>query len=306
MNIAVVGSYGVGVTMRTARVPDPGETISGGELSTGHGGKGSNQAVAASRLGARVSFLTAVGDDAAASSAIELWEDEGIDASGVVRIPGAATMTGIILLESSAENRIIIAPGALDSLSAADVAAREADIAAADALIVCLEIPLDAAREALRIARGAGILTVLNPAPAREIPAEMLRDVDILTPNLTEAQVLTGDHAASAPELVERLQELTGSRVVLTMGDQGSLVADDSGVHRIDPVTPEHVVDTTGAGDSFTAAITVAVLEGDSLHAAAARAASVGAHVVARHEVIPALPHRSELDQDLWPPLPPT
>ena len=324
MRIAVVGSYGVGLTMRTARFPEPGETLTGGVFRAGHGGKGSNQAVAARRLGAEISLLTAVGDDASASTARDLWADEGIDVSGILTVPDAATMTGVIIVDEGAENRIVIAPGALDHFSAEDVRARAGLIESADALIVCLEIPMETACEALRIGREAGVLTVLNPAPARPVPSDIFSCIDVITPNLTEAKALLEEHgshglgaesgsgadetsSAGADEEAERLalalHEITGSQVVLTLGGDGSVVADSRGARLVAPQPPVDLVDTTGAGDSFTAALTVSLIEGDDLETSARRAAAVGAHVVAHNEVVPALPHRTELSAQLWPPL---
>lgn len=309
MRVAVVGSYGVGETMRTKRFPGPGETVTEGVLSVGHGGKGSNQAVAARRLGAEVSLLTAVGQDAAAEAAFDLWRREGIDASQVVEVQGANTMTGMIIVDEEAENRIVIAPGALDRLTAADVRSRRKLIESADALIVCLEIPIDAATEAVRVGREAGVLTVFNPAPARSVPDEIFDFIDVMTPNLSEARAILGKNTSAADtdpmyavsELAVALQTKTGADVVLTNGGDGSIVADSQGARVVAPHPPVELVDTTGAGDSFTGALTVALVEGSDLETAAERAAEVGAFVVGRHEVVPSLPHRSELSDLLWP-----
>lgn len=309
MRVAVVGSYGVGETMRTKRFPGPGETVTEGVLSVGHGGKGSNQAVAARRLGAEVSLLTAVGQDAAAEAAFDLWRREGIDASQVIEVQGANTMTGMIIVDEEAENRIVIAPGALDHLTAADVRSRRKLIESADALIVGLEIPIDAATEAVRVGREAGVLTVFNPAPARSVPDEIFDFIDVMTPNLSEARaILCKDTSAAdsdpmyaVSELAVALQARTGADVVLTNGGDGSIVADFQGARVVAPHPQAELVDTTGAGDSFTGALTVALVEGSDLETAAERAAEVGAFVVGRHEVVPSLPHRSELSDLLWP-----
>ncbi|MBW1638479.1 ribokinase [Microbacterium resistens] len=297
MKVTVAGGYGVGLVMRVHRAPEAGESLSDGVLSRGHGGKGSNQAVAARRLGAGVALLTAVGDDAAGADAQRLWAQEGIDATGVRVVPDASTMTGFIVVDATGENRIIIAPGALEALTPEDAEAQRATIAGSDALIVSLEVPAAFAGAALRIAREEGVLTVFNPAPAKDVPADLWAAADIVTPNLTEARALLGigDEAAPSHELASQLRARLGADVVLTLGGEGSVVADASGIRPVAAVAPDRVVDTTGAGDAFTAALTVGRLATGSLAAAAAFAAHAGAHTVARPDVIPALPRRDEL-----------
>ena len=301
MRVAVVGSYGVGMTMRLPRVPTAGETLPVGEFSSGHGGKGSNQAVAAARLGADVTFLTAVGDDAMGAAARELWRAEGIDASAVVTIPHAATMVGMILVEPSGENRIVIAPGSLDHLTPDHVEAFRPQLAAADLAVVSLEIPLRSAVAALRAARDAGTRTLLNPAPAQPIPDDVWPLVDVVTPNRTEAAILLGhqpDSDEPAEALAAELHAKGVASVVVTLGSDGALLLDSTGSRRIAAVPPRVVVDTTGAGDAFTAGLAVELARGESLDSAARFAAHVGAHTVSIAEVIPALPRRADLSDD--------
>ncbi|MEW2571616.1 ribokinase [Streptomyces sp. NPDC047070] len=298
MKIAVVGSYGAGLTMRVPRAPSAGETVSGGTFDPGPGGKGSNQAVAAARLGAEVALLTAVGDDDFGRAARELWRAEGVGAEHVVTSL-APTMVGFILVEPSGENRIAIAPGALDELDAAAVERFRAEIAAADILVVSMEIPEEAVAAALRTGRETGTRTLLNPAPARPLPEECWPLIDVITPNQTEAPVLLGlgeDHGLDDEDLVRALRERTGGIAVLTRGGQGALVAEESGVTSVPPHPPTAVVDTTGAGDSFTAALAVALAEGLPAARAAAFAAVAGSHTVSVAGVIPALPTRDQLD----------
>jgi ribokinase len=307
MRIAVVGSYGVGMTMRLPRVPTAGETLPGGEFSSGHGGKGSNQAVAAARLGAEVAFLTAVGDDSMGTDARELWQAECIDASAVVTIPQTSTMVGMILVEPSGENRIVIAPGALDHLTPEHVDAFRPHLADVDLVVVSLEIPLATAVAALRCAHEAGTRTLLNPAPAQPVPDDVWPLVDVVTPNRSEAAILLG-HAPDSDEPAEALATELHAKgvgsVVVTLGSEGALLHDDTGTRRVRAVTPRAVVDTTGAGDSFTAGLAVELARGESLDAAARFAARVGAHTVSIAEVIPALPRRSDLDPDPAPAAP--
>jgi ribokinase len=297
MKIAVVGSYGAGLTMRVPRAPVAGETLSGGVFASGHGGKGSNQAVAAARLGAEVSFLTAVGRDQFGEAARQLWADEGIDASGV-RTTDSATMVGFILVDDDGENRIVIAPGALDDLTPDDVAAFADRIAEADLLIVSLEIPLPVAVAALRIGHERGVRTLLNPAPAAPLPDEAWQWIDILTPNASEARTLTGadpDAVATPDELIDRLRDRFAGTIVLTLGDQGSVIDHDGQRSHMPPVRVEKVVDTTGAGDCFTGALAVALVRGDDLPDAVRFAAAASAHTVGIAEVIPALPYPDDV-----------
>ncbi|MEU6269242.1 ribokinase [Saccharopolyspora shandongensis] len=298
MRIAVVGSYGTGMTMRTSRMPGRGETLSGAAFSLGPGGKGSNQAIGAARLGAEVSLLTAVGDDVLGAQGRELWRREGVDASAVVTVD-AATMTGVILVEDDGENRIIVAPGALDLLRPAHVDGFADAIAAADLLMVCNEIPADVVVAAVRTAADRGTRVLFNPAPARDLPQDAADLVDLLTPNLTEAQVLTGLDTTDPNALLDALRERFSSTIALTCGTDGAYVDDGTDRTHIPPVRVARVVDTTGAGDAFNAAFAVAWCRGLDLRRAARYAAAAGAFAVAHHEVIPGLPHSEDLEPAL-------
>lgn len=298
MKIAVIGSYGAGLTMRVPRVPVAGETLSGGSFASGHGGKGSNQAVAAARLGAQVSLLTAVGADQFGVAARELWAREGVDAAGVRTTTASATMVGVILVDADGENRIAIAPGALDELTPADVAGFAERIADADLVVVSLEIPLPVALAALRTAHERGVRTLLNPAPAVALPDEAWAWIDVVTPNASEARVLTGrdpGDPATGDELVDLLRTRYAGTIVLTLGAEGALVDHDGRRTCVDPVTVARVVDTTGAGDAFTGALAVALACGDALTDAVRFAAAAGAHTVGVAEVIPALPYPDDV-----------
>lgn len=295
MRIAIVGSYGTGMTMCATRFPGRGETVGGGEFSLGPGGKGSNQAVGAARLGAEVSLLTALGTDTFAEQARRMWRDEGVDASAVVTTD-APTMVAVIVVEADAENRILVAPGALDRLTPAHVADFGDTIAGSDLLMVCNEVPAEVVNAALLTAAQRGTPTLYNPAPARDVPPEAAAAVDILTPNLTEAQVLTGLDTADPDALLDALRARFSATIVLTRGPDGACVDDGDQRYRIPPVTPPEVVDTTGAGDAFNAALAVAWCRGWEPARAAEYAAAAGSFAVSRPEVIPGLPHPDELD----------
>lgn len=293
MRIAVVGSYGVGLTMRVQRAPVAGETLTDGVFSSGHGGKGSNQAVAAAKLGAEVSLLTAVGSDQFAAGARALWREYGVAADKVVQT-GAATMVGVILVEADGENRIVIAPGALAELAPEHVDAFEPEIAAADLLVTGFEIPVPVAGRALALAREHGVRTLLNPAPApgEPIDRELWRLVDVITPNETEAAVLTGESGLAGPEeCADAIRRRFDGVIVITLGSRGCLVDEPNrGRTRVPAVPVRQVVDTTGAGDAFTGALAVALARGDEVATAVRYAAAAGAHSVGIAEVIPSLP----------------
>ena len=273
--IAVVGSYGAGLTFGAERVPERGESVIGSLFRIDHGGKGSNQAIGAARLGAEVSLLTAVGEDSFGESAFGLWAAEGVDASAVLRTD-RPTMTAAILVEATGDNRIVIVPGALSALAPAHVDTFAPRIEAADVLLVQLEIPLEAALRALDIGLAAGVKTVLNPAPA---PPEPISPVaDYITPNETEASS------------VERAK----GTLVVTLGAQGARIGAE-----LVPAFPARAVDTTGAGDAFCAAFAVALAEGAPDIDAVLWGCAAGAHMVEHEGVVPGLPTRAELEQRL-------
>jgi ribokinase len=321
--ITVVGGYGIGMTVRTQRVPARGETIGDAVFSAGPGGKASNQAVGVARLGVRAALVSAVGDDTLGEGSRAFWEREHVDHSAVVTVAGAATMVGTILVEPDGENRIIVSPGALDHLSAEHVRAAEHLIAASDLVLVSQEVPQAVVVEALRVARDNGVPTQLNPAPGRALPAGCEHLVDILTPNASEARLLAGlppadqaeptdagadpsaDTGADADQreagrLLDALRAVyPAATLVLTRGRHGAVV--DAGPHdgtgtdsrdgRFVVPAPTGVVpvDTTGAGDAFNAALAVALVRRRTVHEAVRYAVAAGAFAITRHEVIPGL-----------------
>lgn len=295
--VAVVGSYNQGLSMTVPTIPVPGETVLGTDYAEGAGGKGSNQAVATRRLGADAAFVGRIGDDRFADDAEALWDREGVDAGAVERLDDVHTGLGFVIVDEHGENAITVAPGANDRLDGDGVRDAAARIEAADALLTQLEIGDDAVAAALEVATAADVETVLNPAPARELPADLLANVDVLTPNRSEALALAGhepDADVEAPALASALLERGPDAVVLTLGAEGALVRTASTTRRVPPVTVE-AVDTTGAGDAFNAALAVARAEGRDLVPAAEFASAAGALACTAAEVIPALPTRSEL-----------
>jgi len=297
MEITVLGGFGVGKTIQISRAPEAGETVSGGVYSEGPGGKGSNQAVQMARLGATVSLITAVGDDAGAEMGRALWAAEGINAQGAV-VTSQPTMVGFIIVDAQGENRIALAPGALDAMRPEDLVQLHPILEGSGMLVVSLELNPEVGLAALAFAHSRGIRTVCNPAPAAPIPVESMAHIDLLVPNYGEACQLAGIDKTTEPTpetLARALREAGAGSVVITLGGQGAFVDDGSHTDFVPAVSVDTVVDTTGAGDSFVGALSVALSEGDDLVGATRFAATVAAKTVTKAEVIPALPFAHDL-----------
>jgi ribokinase len=296
-HVAVVGSYGVGIWIRAARFPERGETLIGSGFTTGHGGKGSNQAIGIARLGVPVALLTCVGSDRFGADALDQWKSEGVDVSHVRLTPDRPTMVGVIFLDQRGDNRIVIDPGALEMMDSRDVEAFADVIARSSVVLAQTEIPISVVAAAMRLGRRAGAMTVLNPAPAQLLPRELLGNVDLLTPNESEARILLGlapGDDIDDEELARRLLLLGPRTVVMTLGERGALIASATGIERCAGVSAD-VVDTTGAGDGFIAALVTALAQGEPLRRAVDWGNHAGATVVSIAGVVPALPRREAL-----------
>ncbi len=293
--IVVVGSFNVDLTSYMARMPAPGETVSGDRFVTGPGGKGTNQAVAAARLGAEVTFVGRVGQDVFAPIALNVWRAEGINTDYVTQDPDHATGVAPIFVDASGENSIVVVLGANLAVSRADVDRARAAIAAADVVITQLEIDPDTTAYALQTAREYGVRTILNPAPARPLPAEVIALADYITPNQTELATLSGLAGESVETMARALLVNDTQAVVCTLGAAGAQY-----VRRADSVTVPsfkvNVVDTTGAGDAFNGGLAVALAEGQDLRAALAFANATAALCVTRPGTAPSMPPRAEVD----------
>lgn len=296
--VMVIGSFNMDLSMRTPHMPAAGETILGGPFTTGPGGKGGNQAVAAARLGAQTTMLVRLGYDVFGDTAARNLQNEGISGEYILRTEDTHTGVAFIIVDDAGENMIVVASGSNFKITPADVELARAAIEAADILLMQLEIPLDAVVAAARIAHAAGVKVVLNPAPGQALPDELLRMVDVLTPNETETQIITGMPVNSVEEAktaAARLIQSGVSAVVITLGSKGALVARATGAARV-PGYRVNVVDTTGAGDAFSGALAVALAEGKSLEQAAAFANAAAALQVTKPGTAPAMPHRAEVD----------
>ncbi|MCZ8522500.1 MULTISPECIES: ribokinase [Paenibacillus] len=277
--IAVVGSLNMDIVVSMPRMPQKGETVQGTDIHYIPGGKGANQAVGCARLGAEVSMIGAAGSDRFGSEMLERLRREGIDVSGVLKAEGA-TGTATIL-HTSEDNCIVVVPGANACCTAEHVERHKERIESADVLLVQLEVPLETVHRALEIARQAGVRTVLNPAPAKVLPAPLLSLTDILTPNESEFALLSGEQD-TAEEVLRRVmaawQQDYGHQVILTRGRLGSSWLDEGEALQSAPALPVETVDTTGAGDAFNAALCWGLASGWELQRAAdfaCRAASV-------------------------------
>ena len=283
---------------RTPRLPQAGETLSAQWLHIGMGGKGANQAVAASRLGAEVALVACVGVDAFGDEAVRRYQVEGLDTSSVRRDRNSPTGTAAIFVDDDAENCIVIVPGANASLSASDVRAASAAIQQSDALLCQLETSVEATLEAFAIARAAGKLTILTPAPVAELPEVLLHHCDVCVPNRSEMEFLSGSPLQSLEQAQAAATSLRArgvKSVVVTLGADGCLLLDDHGAMHISAPLVK-AVDTTGAGDAFTAALAVALAEGASLRDAARRASLVAALAVTRIGTQAAFPTQAEVE----------
>ena len=296
--VTVVGSLNMDLVARAPRIPLPGETIIGGGFRTVPGGKGANQAVAAARLGAQVSMVGRVGRDAFARSLLEAIIAAGVDHAFISQDPQAATGIALIVVDDSGENSIVVAPGANMCLSPADVAAAERAIAAADVCLLQLEIPLESVTRAAEVAQAHGVTVILNPAPARLMPAALLSLVDVLVPNESEAALLTGhpvDDQATAEAAAGALRAMGVGTVILTLGELGALLARDGKAEHFPAfaVTP---VDTTAAGDAFLGGFAVALAEGRALADAVRWGNAAGGLATTRLGAQPSLPTRAALE----------
>ena len=290
--VVVIGSSNTDMTIKGDRLPKPGETVLGGEFRMGPGGKGANQAVAARRLGADVSFICKVGRDIFGDNAISGYQKEGIDCSRILR-SDKASGTALILVDGNAENCIAVAPGANADLTPEDVDSVADVIRSADYLILQLEIPVESVLRAAKIAHEAGVYVILNPAPACHLPEELFGYISLITPNQTESALLSGveDNLDAA---VERLMQLGVKDVVVTLGSKGSLVISE-GAKTLVPSLKVKAVDTTAAGDTFCGALCVALSEGCSLVDAARFATKASALTVQKMGAQDSIPFRSDI-----------
>ena len=301
--VVVLGSSGYDLTIRLQRLPRPGETLLGGALHRGPGGKGANAAIAARRAGGIVSFLTAFGDDEFGRLLRQHDLDEGINLDHAKTIDEVANQVALIFVAADGENLIGVAPGASARLDPADVDAMpDAAFPAEGVFLASLELPSATVACGLRRAKAMGMTTILNPAPADRaiLGAEFAGNVDILTPNQEEVATLTDMSASTIDQATQaalRLRDHCHCAVIVTLGAEGCLVLGRSGGQNLVPAPEVEAVDTVGAGDAFNGALAVALAEGRSLVEAAVFATAAGSIAVTRPGAQGALATRSEIDR---------
>jgi ribokinase len=290
--VAVVGSLNLDLVVRVARLPGPGETVSGDDVFRNPGGKGANQAVAAARLGRRVAMVGRVGDDDAGRELLGSLEADAVDTTQVRVVAGVPSGIALITVSEDGENQIVVSPGANARLTPDDVGQAGAALGAAAVTLLQLEVPLEAVAAA---ARAAGGTVVLNPAPVRDLPEDLLTEVDVLVPNRVElAQLAGGAEPGTVAEATRLAGRLPARAVVVTLGADGCLVIVGGDTVHV-PAVPVRAVDTTAAGDAFCGGLADALAGGATLEDAARRAVRVAAAACLRPGAQASLPTPGDL-----------
>ncbi len=301
--VTVMGSFVADLAFRSPELPRWGQTVMGSEFRLGPGGKGSNQAVAAARLGGKVSFIAKLGRDPFGELARKTYRAEGVDTEFCFEDAGLGTgAASIVVHEGKGENAIVVVPGAGYALTPAEVDRAAGRIRASAIFVTQLEVPVATAARGLELAHRAGVPTIFNPAPAprRPLPEGLLAWCDYLTPNESEAAALTGRAVASvadAERAADALLALGARNVVITLGERGALVKNAELCRHVPAQDAGPVVETTGAGDAFNGGLAIALAEGLDLVAATRLGCAVAAISVTRYGTAPAMPSRAEVDR---------
>lgn len=296
--IIVVGSSNTDMVTVSDRLPAAGETVIGRKFFTNPGGKGANQAVAACRLAGQVTFIAKVGDDLFGQQALEGYNKEGIDTLYISREEGCVSGVALINVDAQGENTIVVAPGANNFLKEADIERAAAALSQAEIFLTQLEIPLETVSFLAERAKALGKKLILNPAPARSLPDELLSGLYMITPNESEAEQLTGvqvHDTASAREAAIKLKARGVEVVIITLGKKGAYLHADQ-ISELIPVVAVKAIDTTAAGDTFNGALAVGLSEGMNLQKAVSFANHCAAISVTREGAQAAIPLRSELE----------
>jgi len=295
--ITVIGSSNTDMVIKTSKLPQPGETILGGIFFMNPGGKGANQAVAAARLGGKVSFIAKTGDDVFGKQARQIFESENINTDYLVMDPGHPSGVALITVDAKGENCIVVAPGSNSYLSQGDIDLAREEILRSDIVLMQLEIPLETVVYAANIAYEAGKKVILNPAPAAQISDELISRLYLITPNETEAGLISGipvTDIESAKLAARNLFDRGVKVVIITLGSKGAFLFTGEKAKLI-PSPKVEAVDTTAAGDVFNGAIAVAISEGFELEKAVQFACDAAAISVTRMGAQSSAPYRKEI-----------
>lgn len=299
MKIVVIGSTNTDMVIKTSHLPLPGETILGGEFLMNPGGKGANQAVAASRLGGDVAFISKTGNDIFGEQSVENLRREGVNTENIVVDPENPSGVALITVDSRAENCIVVAPGSNMTLKPDDIDKAIKQIEMADIVLLQLEIPIETVEYAAQIAFRNEKRVILNPAPAQKLSDSILKTIYILTPNETEAEILTGvkvTNTDTAKKAAQILLKKSVEIVIITMGANGAFVHTNS-LSELIPAPEVKAVDTTAAGDTFNGALAVAVSEGFNIREAVQFANKAASIAVTRLGAQTSTPYRSEVGE---------
>ncbi|NNE87576.1 MAG: ribokinase [Silicimonas sp.] len=297
-HIAVLGVFVADTAYRADRAPNIGETILGNSFALGPGGKGSNQAVAAARAGGETHMITRLGRDTFADLAISTWKDAGV-IPAITQHDAATGAAYIFIEEATGNNAIIICPGVAAGISPADIDAQADLIGTASVFVTQLEQPMEAAIRGLEVARAGGATTILNPAPAAQLPAEIYPLCDVMTPNESESEGITGimvTDVASAEKAARALRDMGVGTAIITLGENGVLLVDRDGAHHQPVISAGPVVETTGAGDAFNGGLAVALSERMTMRNAVRFGCATAGISVTRPGTAPSMPTRAEID----------
>lgn len=296
--ILVIGSTNIDLIARVEHLPQPGETVGEAQFMQANGGKGANQAVAAARLGGDVAFVTCLGDDAAAAALRKQFKADGINTEALFTAADAPTGTALIYVSQDGENCIAVAPGANHRLTPESIDQVQNRIAAADLLLLQLEVPMETVTRAVEKAYAVGTKVVLNPAPAMQLSDDLLRKIYLITPNRTETEALTGIHVHThedASKAAAALQAKGVKNVIITLGSDGAFVKTLSSELLV-PAQRVKAVDTTAAGDVFNGALLVGLSEGRTLEETVRFASRCSAIAVTRMGAQTSIPWRREVE----------
>jgi ribokinase len=302
-NILVVGSSNTDLIIKVPEIPRPGETLLGGKFQTFPGGKGANQAVAAARAGGEVVFIAAVGDDAYGAEAIRGYKEDGINTEDIKICKGIPSGIAMITVSHQGENAITVASGANGELSPSDLEEAEEPFEEADYMLIQLETPLETVQKAVELCAELDTRVILNPAPAAALPDEILKMVDIITPNETEAEKLSGTRVSdeeSAKKAADVLHQRGVHTVIITMGSQGAFLSDPvTGLQTMIPGFHVKAIDTTAAGDVFNGQLAVSLAEGGLMEEAILQAHAAAALSVQKMGAQSSIPRREETKEFL-------